>query len=119
MKGVANVNSVVGAPITTPDGTTLIPVSKVSLGIAGAGGDFDNEGKKGKLNFTGGTGAGANITPLAFIVINNGNTRVLYMNQGSGSAVDKIIDMAPQAFDKITNYIDEKKREKKASEMTE
>ena len=41
------------------------------------------------------------------------------MNQGSGSAVDKIIDMAPQAFDKITNYIDEKKREKKASEMTE
>ena len=119
MKGVADVNSVVGAPITTPDGTTLIPVSKVSLGIAGAGGDFDNEGKKGKRNVPGGTCSGANITLLACIGINYGNTRVLYMNQGSGSAVDKIIDMAPQAFDKITNYIDEKNREKKASEMTE
>lgn len=118
MKGVADVNSVVGAPITTPDGTTLIPISKITMGIAGAGGDFDTAEKKGKLNFTGGTGAGASVTPVAFIVINNGNTRVLYVNQSANNTVDRIIDMVPQTFDKITSYIDDKKKEKEVKVET-
>ncbi|MBR4304953.1 MAG: GerW family sporulation protein [Clostridia bacterium] len=103
IKNMIDVNTVVGDPITTPDGTTLIPVSKVSFGFASGGTDGTN------MRFGAGAGAGVNITPIAFIVIKDGNTRMIYVQPPVNSAVDKIIDMIPEAADKVTEFIKNRK----------
>ena len=82
VKGMVDVNSIVGSPITTADGTTLIPVTKLSVGMGVGGIDANAKAADGKISFTGGTGAGVTINPVAFIVIKDGNARVVYVNQG-------------------------------------
>ena len=117
VKGLADVNSVVGSPIVTPDGTTLIPITKVSVGMAGAGADMSNVKPDSKLTFTGGTGAGVSITPIAFIVISNGNTRVVYVNQSEKvGTIDRLIDMVPDAVDKIASFMDKGKKSEEENE---
>ena len=103
IKNMIDVNTVVGDPITTPDGTTLIPVSKVSFGFASGGTDGTN------MRFGAGAGAGVNITPIAFIVIKDGNTRMIYVQAPLNYAFDKIIDMIPEAADKVTEFIKNRK----------
>ena len=103
IKNMIDVNTVVDDPITTPDGTTLIPVSKVSFGFASGGTNGTN------MRFGAGAGAGVNITPIAFIVIKDGNTRMIYVQPPVNSAVDKIIDMIPEAADKVTEFIKNRK----------
>lgn len=116
VKGMVDVNSIVGKPIVTADGTTLIPVTKVSVGMGVAGVD-SNEKTNGKLSFSGGTGAGVTINPVAFIVISGGNARVVYVNQGERvSTVDRILDMVPPTVDKIVNFIDSRKQPDKKTE---
>ena len=70
IKDMIDVNTVVGDPITTPDGTTLIPVSKVSFGFASGGTDGTN------MRFGAGAGAGVNITPIAFMVIRSASRKL-------------------------------------------
>ena len=98
-------NSVIGEPITTPDGVTLIPVSRVSLGFGSGGGDY---GKPGQNNFGGGGGAGVKIDPVAFLVIKDGTTRVMPVAVPPVSTVDRIVDMAPDIVDKIGKFFDKK-----------
>ena len=98
-------NSVIGEPITTPDGVTLIPVSRVSLGFGSGGGDY---GKPGQNNFGGGGGAGVKIDPVAFLVIKDGTTRVMPVAVPPVSTVDRIVDMAPDIVDKIGKIFDKK-----------
>ena len=110
IKEMIDVNTVVGDPITTPDGTTLIPVSKVSLGFASGGTDGNN------LRFGAGAGAGVTITPIAFIVVKDGNTRMIYVAPPVNSAVDKLVDMIPDAADKISEFIQNKKNKEVKTE---
>ena len=110
IREMIDVNTVVGDPITTPDGTTLIPVSKVSFGFASGGTDGTN------MRFGAGAGAGVNITPIAFIVIKDGNTRMIYVQPPVNSAVDKIIDMIPEAADKVTEFIKNRKNKEASDE---
>lgn len=118
VRGMADVNSVIGTPITTPDGTTLIPVTKVSVGMGGGGADMNAKKPDEKITFMGGTGAGVTITPIAFIVIGGGSTRVIYVNQGENvGTVDRIIDMVPTAIDKVTSFIDSRKKPSEDSEI--
>ena len=63
---MVDTNTIIGQPITTPDGVTLIPISKVSLGFGGGGGDY---GKGARENFGGGAGAGVKIDPVAFLIL--------------------------------------------------
>ena len=98
-------NSVIGEPITTPDGVTLIPVSRVSLGFGSGGGDY---GKAGQNNFGGGGVAGVKIDPVAFLVIKDGTTRVMPVAVPPVSTVDRIVDMAPDIVDKIGKFFDKK-----------
>ena len=112
IKEMIDVNTVVGDPITTPDGTTLIPVSKVSLGFASGGTDGTN------LRFGAGAGAGVTITPIAFIVVKDGNTRMIYVAPPVNSAIDKLIDMIPEAADKISELIQNKKNNDNKNEAT-
>ena len=103
LKEMIDVNAVIGDPITTPDGTTLIPVSKVSVGFASGGTDGTN------LRFGAGAGAGVTITPIAFIVIKDGNTRMIYVAPPTNTAIDRLVDMIPEAADKINGFIQSKK----------
>ena len=74
VREMADTNAIVGQPITTSDGVTLIPISKVSIGFGSGGGDYGKVQPKG---FGGGAGAGVRIDPVAFLVIKDGTTRVL------------------------------------------
>ena len=95
IRSMLDVNMVVGDPITTPDGTTLIPVSKVSFGFASGGSDGTN------VRYGAGSGAGASIVPIAFLVVNQGNVRMIYLDPPTNSALDKAIDMVPGILDKF------------------
>lgn len=109
IKEMVDVNTIIGTPITTPDGTTLIPVSKVTFGFASGGTDVDGA-SNASVRFGVGSGAGVTIVPVSFVVIQNGNVRMLYVDPANGnSTLDKAIDMLPGLIDKV-------KPEKKTSE---
>ena len=105
VKEMVDANTIVGEPITTPDGVTLIPISKVSFGFGSGGGDYG----KGTQNFGGGSGAGVKIDPVAFLVIKDGVTRVMPVAVPPASTVDRVIDMVPDLMDKVEKYFDKKK----------
>lgn len=117
IKEMVDVNTIVGDPITTPDGSTIIPVSKVSFGFASGGSDFTTkkhtEAPGQPFCFGGGSGAGINISPIAFLVVTSqGSVSMLPINQPSYSAVDKIVERMPDIMDKVKGFIDKKKDEK-------
>ena len=99
IKQLVDVNTVVGNPITTPDGTTLIPVSKVTFGFASGG--TDGKDKADKPSFGAGSGAGVSIVPIAFIVVSSGNTKMIYIDPPTNTSLDKAIDMVPDIIDKF------------------
>lgn len=106
---LVDTNVIVGQPINTPDGVTLIPISRVNFGFGSGGGDY---GKGPKENFGGGGGAGVRIDPVAFLIIKDGTTRVLPVAVPPVSTVDRIVDMAPDLMDKVEKFLDKKKAEK-------
>ena len=106
VREMVDTNTIVGQPITTPDGVTLIPISKVSFGFGSGGGDY---GKAPKDNFGGGSAAGVKIDPVAFLVIKDGTTRMLPVAAAPMNTVDRIVDMAPEIVEKVEKIIDKKK----------
>ena len=111
VREMVDTNTIVGQPITTPDGVTLIPISKVSFGFGGGGADYGKGTPKD--SFGGGAGAGVKIDPVAFLVIKDGFTRVLPVAAPPKTTVDRIVDMAPDLLDKVEKLFD-KKEEKEA-----
>ena len=105
VREMVDTNTIVGQPITTPDGVTLIPISKVSFGFGSGGGDY---GKNAKDGFGGGAAAGVKIDPVAFLVIKDGMTRVMPVAVPPTSTVDRIVDMVPDVVDKVEKFIDRK-----------
>ena len=102
IREMVDVNTIVGQPISTPDGITLIPVSKVSFGFASGGSDFQSKQQASRNPFGGGGGAGVKITPVAFIVMKDGNIRVMNVNPEPATSVDKVLDAAPEILDKLS-----------------
>ena len=102
---MVDTNTIVGQPITTADGVTLIPISKVSFGIGGGGGDH---GKNTKDGFGGGAGAGVKIDPVAFLIIKDGVTRMMPVAMSPKTTMDRIVDMAPEMLDKVEKIIAKK-----------
>ena len=94
-------NSVVGDPITTPDGTTILPVSRVSFGFGTGGSDLPATQKE---LFGGGSGGGVSITPVAFLVIQNGSVKVLQI-QSFSSAADRVVGMVPDVLDRVSGFV--------------
>ena len=111
IREMVDVNSVVGEPITTPDGVTIIPVSKVSVGFGGGGSDFST--KNGDNPFGGGVGAGVKVTPIAFLIIKEGNVRMIPVATPANTTADRIVEMVPDTLDKVAAFIDSR-LEKKA-----
>lgn len=100
IKEMVDVNTIIGNPITTPDGTTIIPVSKVSFGFASGGSDLPT--KDPKKTFGGGGGAGITLQPIAFLVVREGDVRLLQIATASNTA-DKIVNAVPEVIDKISD----------------
>ena len=109
MREMIDANTIVGEPITTPDGITLIPVSKVCFGFVGGGSDFSQ--KSAKNGFGGGTGAGVNIIPVAFMVIKGGEVDLIYVTPTPLTTVDRIIETVPGVIDKVTEFLSKGKDE--------
>jgi len=104
IREMIDANTVVGDPITTPDGITLIPVSRLCFGFVGGGTDF-NQKNENKSGFGGGTGAGVNIIPVAFLVVKDGKVDKIYITPPTASTVDRIIDTVPEVIDKFTEFM--------------
>ena len=111
IREMVDVNSVIGQPITTPDGVTIIPVSKVSVGFGGGGSDFVNN-KGGENPFGGGVGGGVSVTPICFLIVSNGNVRMMPVAAPANTTADRIVEMVPDTIDKLTAYLDSKKEGK-------
>lgn len=119
IKEMVDVNTIVGDAVQAPDGTVIIPISKVCFGFAAGGGDYgqqstganaDSEGGS-KLPFAGGSGAGVSINPVAFMVCGENHVKLLPVD--INTSVDKILDLMPGLIDKINGVINSKLSNKK------
>ncbi len=109
IKEMIDVNTIIGEPIRTPDGITIIPVSKVSIGFASGGSDFVSKHQNGGKNpFGGGGGAGVNIAPVAFLIVNKDHVRLLPVAPPPGGVADRVVDMVPEIVDKVAGFFDKK-----------
>ena len=110
IREMVDVNSVIGAPITTPDGVTIIPVSRVSVGFGGGGSDFAS--KNGGEPFGGGVGGGVKVSPVCFLVVKDGNVRMMSVPEPANSTTERLVEMLPDTLDKLTAYLEAKKEGK-------
>ncbi|MBO5299212.1 MAG: GerW family sporulation protein [Clostridia bacterium] len=109
IKDMVDVNTVVGDPITAPDGTMIIPVSKVGVGFASGGSDFSTKNTTETPCFGGGSGAGITISPIAFLVVSStGVVSLLPISQSSPSAIDQIVGSVPGIIDQVKGFLDKK-----------
>ena len=108
VREMVDVNSVIGDPITTADGVTIIPVSKVSVGFGGGGSDFvsKNANKLDNHPFGGGAGGGVKVTPIAFLVVKEGNVRMIPVATPANTTADRLVEMIPDTLDKISAFIE-------------
>ena len=106
IKSMVDSNSIIGEPIVTPDGTTIIPVSKVSFGFASGGSDFPTTSPKEM--FGGGSGGGVTIQPIAFLVIKGENVRMIQLAD-KNNIPERLANMVPDAIDSISSLINKKK----------
>ena len=108
---MVDVNTVIGTPVTSPDGTIIVPVSKVSYGFASGGSSFAVKSAPNKDLFGGGAGAGVSINPIAFIVISNGEAKVLTIDEPNSTTAEKALAMAPDLVDKVLSLFNKDKKE--------
>ena len=107
IREMVDVNSVIGDPITTADGVTIIPVSKVSVGFGGGGSDYVSRNLNKQENpFGGGAGGGVKVTPIAFLIIKDGNVRMLPVATPANTTADRLVEQVPDVLDKISAFID-------------
>ena len=107
IKSMVDSNTIIGNPINMPDGTLILPVSKVSFGFATGGSDFPS--KTSKQLFGGGGGAGVSISPIAFLVVRGNSVRMLQLAATSNS-VDRAIGMIPEMVDKVADLFGKNKK---------
>ncbi|MBS4173816.1 GerW family sporulation protein [Bacillus sp. FJAT-49736] len=118
LKEMIDVNTIIGDPVETPDGSVILTVSKVGFGFAAGGSQFNtnggnsssgdqNHGQQGggsNLPFGGGSGGGVSITPIAFLIVNSSGVKMLHLDE-STHLIEKILDVAPTVVDKIQSMI--------------
>lgn len=104
VKNLVNVSTIIGEPMNIDGGITIIPVSKVTYGFASGGSDFPS--KSSAEIFGGGGGAGITITPVAFIVIKDGEVSIKHIAASEGGQAERIIGMVPDVVDKLSTVVD-------------
>ena len=108
IKEMVDVNTIVGAPIITPDGTTLIPISKVTFGFASGGSDVPIKDAGG---FGGANGAGVKIDPVGFLTISDGVVKMLNITPPANTTVDRLVELIPDIIDKVEQLIEKHKKD--------
>ena len=111
IKGMIDVNTVVGSPVVTPHGKTVIPISRVSFGFGSGGGEYDLNVKKpddlpfdeNRLPFAGGSGAGVSITPVGFLVVEQEHVSVL--RSDGQSALERATELAPKVMEELRTVL--------------
>lgn len=106
IRQLVDTNTIVGQPINTPDGITVIPVSRVTFGF-GTGGTTGSKG----VSFTGGNGAGVKVEPIGFFVIKDGACRMINVSAPATTTIDRIVEMFPDVLDKIDSMINKPGKE--------
>ena len=106
IRQLVDADTIIGKTITTPDGITVIPVSRMSFGI-GTGGTTGSKG----ISFTGGNGAGVKVEPVGFFVIKDGTCRMISVNSSPISTMDRVVEMMPDVLDRIDNIVNKKNKE--------
>ena len=114
IREMVDVNTVIGDPIVTEGGVTIIPVTKVSIGYGGGGSDFATKNYPATRDnaFGGGAGAGVTITPVAFLVVRGDNVRMLPVAEPASTSVDRLIEQLPDLIDKLQSFVESRKAEK-------
>ena len=111
VKNILKVDTVVGDPIYTPDGITLVPISKISVGFGGGGVEFGPKRKDGPQPYGGGNATGVKIEPFGFLIIKDGVVRMINITPPANNTVDRIIDLVPQVIHREDAFIEKQKGE--------
>ena len=106
IRQLVDADTIIGKPINTPDGITVIPVSRMSFGI-GTGGTTGSKG----ISFTGGNGAGVKVEPVGFFFIKDGTCRMISVSSNPLSTMDRVVEMMPDVLDRIDNIVNKKNKE--------
>jgi sporulation protein YtfJ len=118
IKGMVEANTIIGDPVKSPDGTVIIPVSKVGFGFAAGGSEFNNHANSDSdatLPFGGGSGGGVSITPIAFLIVSENKLRMVHLDQNT-HIYEKMIDYAPQVIEKVQEMLKDTGRSQKKEE---
>lgn len=111
IKEMVDVNTILGDPVETPDGNVILPVSRISLGFAAGGTEYEVEQRRNdspsKFPFGGGSGAGISVNPVGFLVVGQGQVRLMPVD--ANAIYDRLIDLAPKVIDKISSAIEGRK----------
>lgn len=120
LRDMTEVNTIVGDPIHA-EGVTLIPVSRVSMGFASGGSDFSTKNQKADAgnSFGGGSGAGINIIPVAFLVVKGDTVKLLPVTPPAGTTVDRMVEVVPEVVEKVTDFIEKQQAKKEQKEQQE
>lgn len=106
IRDMVDVNTVVGDPIQTPDGITIIPVSKVTFGFGSGGSEYPIKEKSG---IGGGGAAAVKLEPIGFLIVKDGNVRMLNVSQPAGTTVDRLVEMIPDVIERVQGFIEKNK----------
>ena len=117
IREMADVNAIIGEPLALADGTTIIPVSKVSYGFASGGSDLPS--KYDKDLFGGGAGAGVSIKPEGFLVISPDGAAKMVTMEGKSDPISSALEKMPQIIDKVTGFINNRKKDGTDGETAE
>ena len=112
VKNILKVDTVVGDPIFTPDGITLVPISRISVGFGGGGVEFTAKKTGDAAPYGGGNATAVKIDPIGFLVIKEGTVRMVNITPPASNTVDRIIDMVPQVMDRVDAFIAKQKETK-------
>ena len=109
IKGMIDVNTIIGDPVETSNGTMIIPISKVGFGFAAGGSDIPAK-NPGNESFGGGSGAGVSISPIGFLIVAPDQIKLIPVSSNN-TPLDKLVDYIPVAFEKVNSMIKKKKDE--------
>ena len=116
IRELVDTSTIIGEAIYAEGGTTIIPVSKVTYGFASGGADFPS--KSSKELFGGGGGAGVTITPVAFLVINNGEVTLKHIT-AYDNAAERVVNLVPEMVDKVTGLMNKAKKDAPAADAAD
>ena len=119
LREIAKVDTIIGQPIQA-GAVTIIPISRLSVGFASGGSDFTSKNQKpeGDNAFGGGSGAGMNLSPVAFLIVKGDSVRLMPVAPPAANTVDRVVELVPEVIDKVTGFV-EKQQEKKAADKPE